>query len=70
MKSLRTTCARYTLVPRSLKIGLCDDLSGPPVCRGGSGDVWEREYLGRKVAVKVLRIYVSGDLQKTIRVGR
>ena len=70
MKLLRAMCARHTLVTSSLKIELYDDPPGPPVCRGGFGDVWEREYRGQKVAVKVLRTYVSTDLQHTIRVGR
>ena len=69
MRLLRTMCARHTLVTTSLKIEMYDDPPGPPVCRGGFGEVWEREYRGQKVAVKVLKEYASRDLQKTIRVG-
>jgi hypothetical protein len=70
MKLLRMMCARHSLVTSSLKIELYDDPPGPPVCRGGFGDVWERQYRGQKVAVKVLKVYASSDLQKIIRVGR
>jgi hypothetical protein len=70
MKLLRAMCARHALVTTSLKIELYDDPPGHPVCRGAFGEVWEREYWGQKVAVKVLKEYASRDLQKTIRVGR
>ena len=36
--------------------------------RGAFGDVTKREYQGREVAVKRLRIYGTSDLQKVIRV--
>jgi hypothetical protein len=66
---LRTVCARHTLVTTSLKIELDHDLSGFPVYHGGFGEVWECEYRGQRVAVKVLKVYASRDLQKTIRVS-
>ena len=69
MKSLRRMCARHTLVPQSLKIELDNDSTGVLMYRGGFGDVWKRPYQGREVAVKVLRVYNTGDLTVITRVG-
>ena len=63
-------CARHTLVPQSLKIELCGDPPGVLMYRGGFGDVWKHQYQGREVAVKVLRVYATSDLEKIARVGR
>ena len=68
MELLRRMCTRHALIPRSLKIELCDDAPGVLMYRGGFGDVSKREHLGRAVAVKVLRTYATSDLQETIRV--
>lgn len=35
---------------------------------GGFGDVWEGVYHGRRVAVKVLRVYKNDDKRKVSRV--
>ena len=69
VKMLYNTCARHTLFPGSLRIKLCDDPT-LVLFRGGYGDVSKREYQGREVAVKRLRIYDTSDLQKVVRVGR
>ena len=63
-------CARNTLVPKSLRIGLRADSMGIAQCRGGFGDVYKREHKGREVAVKMLRIYVNTDLRKLAHVSR
>lgn len=68
MKLLHNMCARYTLVPRSLKIELPGDSPGALMYRGGFGDVWKHRYQGREVAVKVLRIYATSDLEMIARV--
>ena len=70
LRSLYKTCARCALFPRSLRIELCDNPDGAVMYRGGFGDVSKREYQGREVAVKMLRIYTSSDPQKIIRIGR
>jgi len=62
-------CARNSLVPGSLRIGLCADLMGLPQCGGGFGDVYKHKYQGREVAVKILRIYATTDLRKLTRVS-
>jgi len=37
------------------------DLSEIPHCGGGSADVYQCEYAGHRVAVKVIRYYLSHD---------
>lgn len=69
MKMLYKACAHHTLFPRSLRIELCDDPDSLVLFHGGFGDVSKREYQGREVAVKKLRIYDTSDLEKVIRVG-
>ena len=63
-------CAGCILLPRSLRIELCDNPTGPVVYRGGYGEVSKREYEGQEVAVKVLKTYANSDLQKIARVSR
>ena len=40
-----------------------------PQCYGGYAGVWKGEYEGREVAVKVLRVYLTSDLNQITRVG-
>ena len=70
MKILYKTCARNALFPGSLRIELCDNPDSVVLYHGGYGDVSKREYQGREVAVKRLRMGGTSDLQKVIRVGR
>ncbi|KAF9646793.1 kinase-like protein [Thelephora ganbajun] len=67
VKSLYMACARHTLIPRSLRIELCNSSAGVVRYRGGFGDVSKHEYQGREVAVKTLRTCVTSDLQTVIR---
>ena len=69
LKVLYRTCAHHTLLPKSLRIELPDISMGPPLCEGGFGKVWKREYLGQEVAVKVLKRRADGNLQKVTRVS-
>lgn len=41
----------------------------PPLCHGGFAEVWKGEYQGREVAVKVLKVYLTSDLDKITHVG-
>jgi len=63
-------CARNALFPRSLRIELHDNRDNVVLYRGGFGDVSKREYQGREVAVKRLRIYDTSNPQKVVHVGR
>ncbi|KAF9645270.1 kinase-like protein [Thelephora ganbajun] len=67
LRLLYKTCAGHVLLPRSLQVELPDSITGVALYRGGFGDVWNCEYQGRQVAVKVLRTYVHSDLRKIIR---
>jgi hypothetical protein len=69
MKLLRRMCARHALVPKPLKIELCDDPPGVLMDGGGFGYVWKCEYQGQAVAVKVLKTPATSDFQEAIRVS-
>ena len=69
LNALCKLCGRQALLPRSVQIPLCYDRSGTPLCRGGFGDVWKGNYEGREVAVKVLVVYSTSDLDKLTRVS-
>ena len=62
-------CGRQALLPRSFQIPLCYDRSEDALYSGGYADVWMGEHQGRKVAVKVLRVYSTSDLNKVTSVG-
>jgi hypothetical protein len=68
MEALRMICGRRALLPRSVQIEPHYNRFVDPPYRGGFADVWEGDYQDKKVAVKVLRIYVSSDPDKIRRV--
>ena len=70
MRFLRSICGRQTLLPRSLAIPLCCDLTGNPLCHGGFADVWKGRHQDLDVAAKVLKVYLSEGFGKVKRVGR
>ena len=70
LKLLHRICGRHALLPRTLEIPVCYDRTGVALCSGRFADVWKGEYCGLDVAVKALRTYSNGDLQKIIGVGR
>lgn len=63
---LHRMCGSQALLPKSLQIPLCYNRSDPPLYHGGFADVWKGEHNGCGVAVKVLRVYATSDLSKTI----
>ena len=69
LRRLYRTCGSHGLLPKALKVPICFDRTETPLCSGGNADVWKGEYLGRDVAVKVIRTYKRGILQKTIGVS-
>ena len=69
LNTLCRICGREALLPRSVQIPLCYNRSDTPLYRGGYADVWKGEHQGRKVAVKVLGIYLTSDFNKITRVG-
>ena len=69
LKSLHKICGRHAILPKSLHIPPCYDRQGIPLYQGGFADVWKGEHQGREVAVKVLRVYKTSDLEKVTGVG-
>ena len=70
LSTLCKICGRQALLPRALQIPPCYDRSDDPPYSGGYADVWMGEHQGRKVAVKVLRVLLTSDLDKITKVGR
>ena len=70
MSALCRICGRQALLPRLLQIPLCYNQSDIPLYHGGFADVWKGEHQGRKVAVKVLRVYLASNFSKITSVGR
>ena len=62
-------CGRQVLLPSSLQIPLCYDRSDDALYSGGYADVWMGEHQGCKVAVKVLRVYTTSNINKITSVG-
>ena len=62
-------CGRYTLIPRSIQIPLCYNWIDAPRYRGGFAEVWKGEHKGVEVAVKVLKVFMTSDLTKIMKVG-
>jgi len=69
LSALCKICGRQALLPSSFKIPLCYDRLEDALYSGGYADVWMGEHQGRKVAVKVLRVYSTSDLDKITTVG-
>ena len=69
LSALCKICGRQAFLPRSLQIPFNYDHSSFPLRSGGCADVWMGEHQGRNVAVKVLRLSMSCDLNKFISVG-
>ena len=57
------------MFPTSLRIELHDNPTKVALYRGGFGDVSRRNYQGREVAVKTLRVSTTSDLQTITHVG-
>jgi len=59
------TCSRHRVIPRSMHIPDCLEGSVEVEC-GGFANISRGTYEGRRIAIKVVRVYVSSDLD-TIR---
>ena len=55
------TCSRHQVIPKSMDIPDCSEGS-VEVQGGGFADVSQGMYEGRQVAIKVVRRYVTSDL--------
>ena len=55
------TCSRHRLIPESMLIPDCSKGSVEVSC-GGFANVSQGTYQGHRVAIKVVRVYIVGDL--------
>ena len=51
------TCSRHRIIPESMHIPDCSEGS-VEVASGGSADVLQGTYQGRRVAIKVVHVYI------------
>jgi len=61
LNKLCKTCSRHRVIPTSMHIPDCSEDSVEVEC-GGFADVSRGTYEGRQVAIKVVRTYVTSDL--------
>ena len=62
------TCSRHRVIPKSMHIPDCSEGS-TEITSGGCADVSQGIYEGRRVAIKVVRIYTTSDLDVTLSVS-
>ena len=62
------TCSRHRVIPKSMHIPDCSQDS-TEVTSGGSADVSRGIYEGRRVAIKVVRVYITSDLDVILSVS-
>jgi len=55
------TCSQHHVIPTSMQIPDCSEDSVEVEC-GGFADVSQGTYEGRRIAIKVVRAYVTSDL--------
>jgi len=55
------TCGRHGVIPKSMQIPDCSNGSVEVEC-GGFANISRGMYEGRQVAIKVVRVYVTSDL--------
>jgi len=61
LNKLCKTCSRHRVIPKSMQIPDCSEDS-VQVESGGFADVSQGMYKGRRVAIKVVRAYITSDL--------
>jgi len=61
LNRLCKTCSRHRVIPTSMHIPDCSEDS-VGVESGGFADVSQGTYQGRRVAIKVVRTYITSDL--------
>ena len=61
-------CSRHRVVPKSMHIPDCSKDAVEVEC-GGFANVSQGTYEGRQVAVKVVRVYITSDLDVILSVS-
>ena len=69
LRSSYGICRREALLPESLQIPLCYDLTENAQHFGGLADVWKGNHKNQVVAAKSLRVYKTSKLERIRRVG-
>ena len=62
------TCSRHRITPKSMNIPDCSDDSVEVEC-GGFANILQGTHQGRRVAVKVIRVYITSDLDVILSVS-
>ena len=62
------TCSQHRVIPKSMHIPDCSKGS-VEVEHGGFADVSRGTYQGRLVAIKVVRVYITSDLNAILSVS-
>ena len=62
------TCSRHRVIPKSMHIPDCSKDAVTVEC-GGYANVLRSTYEGRQVAVKVVRMYITSDLDVILSVS-
>ena len=62
------TCSRHRVIPKSMHIPDCSEGSAE-VASGGYADVSQGVYGGRRVAIKVVRVYITSDMDVILSVS-
>lgn len=70
LRSSYRICGRESILPQSMQIPLCCDLSETPQSCRRYADVWKGEHNGKAVAAKALRVYLSNDFLVIRKVRR
>ena len=68
LNKLCKTCSRHRVIPTSMHIPDCSEGS-VEVESGGFANVSRSTYKGRLVAVKVVRVYITSDLDVILSVS-
>jgi len=68
LNKLCKICSRHRVVPKSMNIPDCSTNSVEVEC-GGFANVSQGTYNGRQVAVKVVRMYITSDLDAILSVS-
>jgi len=61
LNKLCKTCSRHLVIPTSMHVPDCSEDS-VEVESGGFADVSQGTYKGRRVAIKLVRVYITSDL--------
>ena len=62
-------CSRQRMIPKSMHATNCLNGNLIEECHGGYANIFRGEHKGRPVAVKILRLYLTSDVDKRFSVS-